>query len=122
MAVHIKIADTAFNAGQPFEGVPKTRAVVTICSNQSWEMNMISANQIFHSKSRATNEWEVSADLIIDINGYTLPNNESWDLMPKLSYKAQIADYVAKGILSVKKDGATQTVAMILTPSAAYPY
>jgi hypothetical protein len=121
--VWIKIADSAFGAGKPFEGQPKSKVVVNITGSGTWHMNMVSADQIFHTGSRATNKSEVSADLIIDINGYTLPDEASWDLMPKIPYKTQIADYVAKGILEVRLGGAIQTVANILAPtSPEYPY
>jgi hypothetical protein len=122
MSVWIKIAESAFGTGKPFEGQPKTKVVVNITGSGTWHMNMISADQVFHTASRATNKSEVSADLLIDINGYTMPDDESWDLMPKIPYKTQIADYVAKGILEVRVAGAVQTVAQILAPSAAYPY
>jgi len=122
MSVWIKIAESAFSPGGVFEGQPKEKVVVNITGASTWRMNMISAKQVFHTDARATNKPQISADLLIDINGYTLPDDESWDLMPKITYKAQIADYVAKGILEVRKSGVLQTTAQILAPSGAYPY
>jgi len=117
MTVWIKLSESAFSLGGVFAGQPKEKVVVNITGSGSWGLGTLSADEVFYTEAR-----KVSGDLLIDINGYGLPDDESWDLMPKIPYKTQIADYVAKGILEVRKNGVLQTVAQILAPSGVYPY